>query len=79
MNPDVLVKVAFVVIGFGLVLLVAGLLFSAKGKGESRFAVVGLVGFLPVGLADDRRLLYAGLALMAALLILDFALWWRLR
>ncbi len=79
MNPDLLVKAASVVIGLGLVLLVAGLLFSAKGKGESKFAVVGLVGFLPFGLANDRRLLYAGLALMAALLILNLAVWWRLR
>lgn len=63
--------VLFVFVGF--LLLVVGS-FSGAKAGESKVAVVGLLGPIPFGFGNDRRLFFIALALVG--LMAAWALFW---
>jgi uncharacterized membrane protein len=59
-----LVSLGIIVILIGFALVFIGALTGAQ-KGESKVAVGGFIGFIPFGFANDKRMLWALLAIMA--------------
>ena len=58
---------ALIGIGFiflGIILIVVSSLISAE-KGETKAAVGGIIGFIPFGFANDKKLLYFVIGLTA--------------
>lgn len=56
-----------VLIGFAL--LMAGSLMNAK-SGQSKVAVVGLLGPIPFGFGNDKRLFFAALGIAVAVMLI---------
>jgi len=59
-----------IIIGFLFILL--GILFGiheGKGKAEVKYAVGGVLGFIPFGFANDRKLLIAVLLVSTAIFV----------
>lgn len=63
-----LVTLGTLIIFIGFIIIFIGAL-SGMGKGESKVAVGGFIGFIPFGFANDKRMLWVLLAIMAVLLV----------
>lgn len=60
------------IIFVGLFILVIGLFLQAKT--DTKFFAGGIIGFIPFGFANDKKLFYIGLGLTIALFL--FFLWY---
>ena len=67
MNQPQLVGIAVAFIFIGIIILLIVSLMNAKQ--DSKFAVVGFLGFIPFGFGNDKRLVYLGIGIMVALAI----------
>ena len=56
-----LITIGFLVVFIGIIIISLGAL---GGKGESKFAVGGFVGFIPFGFGNDKRMVWALLVVM---------------
>jgi uncharacterized membrane protein len=63
-----LIPLGLLVIFIGMALVIIGALSSAK-DGNTKLAVGGFIGFIPFGFANDRRMFWALLIVMAFFLI----------
>lgn len=63
-----LIPIGILIIFIGFIIIFIGAL-SGMGKGESKVAVGGFIGFIPFGFANDKRMLWIVIGIMAALLI----------
>ncbi|MBW2975252.1 hypothetical protein KY366_06040 [Candidatus Woesearchaeota archaeon] len=73
-----LIPIGMMVISIGFMLIFIGALSSAKeGKTGSKVAVGGFIGFIPFGFANDKRMLYAVMAVSAACMLLWFCFMFR--
>ena len=63
-----LTTTGMLIIFIGIIIIFIGALLGI-GKGESKVAVGGFIGFIPFGFVNDRRMLWTLLAIMAVLLI----------
>ena len=69
MNQNVIsLGILIILIGFALV-FIGALTQVFSGKGDTKIAVGGFVGFIPFGFANDRRLFWALLAIMGLMLL----------
>ncbi len=69
-------------IGIGLVFLGVIIIFIAgilgADKGESKAAVGGIIGFIPFGFANDKKMLWFIIILTAAVFFFGLIKWmWR--
>ena len=63
-----LISLGILVIFIGFIIVLIGALTAAP-KGETKVAVGGFVGFIPFGFANDRKLLWALIAIMGVMLL----------
>ena len=63
-----LISLGILIIFIGFIIVLIGALTAAP-KGETKVAVGGFVGFIPFGFANDRRLLWALIAIMGVMLL----------
>jgi uncharacterized membrane protein len=68
-NNLILLGIIFVFLGF--ILLFIGSLMGAK-TGDSKVAVVGLLGPIPFGFGNDKRLFLIALSIAVALMVVWF-------
>lgn len=59
-----LITAGILIIFIGVIIVFIGAL-SGISKGESKVAVGGFIGFIPFGFANDKRLFWALLVIMA--------------
>ena len=65
MNQQIIsIGILVILLGFAIVFIGS---FLGTQKSETKVAVGGFVGFIPFGFANDRRLLWALLAIMGIL------------
>jgi len=65
-----LISVGVIVVLVGMFLILLSILDSTKGSStKTKVAIGGLVGFIPFGWSNDKRLLWVSLAITAAMLI----------
>ena len=63
-----LITVGALLILVGMILVLAGSLLGAKTD-KVKFSVFGLIGPIPIGFANDKRMLYFSIGLTILLLI----------
>ncbi len=68
-----LLSIGIILIFLGFLLVVIGALSGSK-TGESKIAIVGLLGPIPFGFGNDKRLFVITLAIAVALMIVWFIL-----
>lgn len=67
MNQQLIsIGILVILLGFAIVFIGS---FLGTQKSEAKVAVGGFVGFIPFGFANDSKLLYALLAVMAVLFL----------
>ena len=59
------IGIAFIFIGFIIIMIAS---FTAE-KTQGKVAVGGIIGFIPFGFANDKRLLYFAMILTAVIFI----------
>jgi uncharacterized membrane protein len=69
MNPTIIFQIGFALIFIGIFLIIFSSIFFSQQK-DSKFAVVGVFGFIPFGISNDKRLLYFSFGLLALFLVL---------
>ena len=69
-----LITLGFLVVFIGIIIIFLGAL---GGKGESKVAVGGFIGFIPFGFANDKRLFWSLLIVMVV--IMAFLLFMNLK
>ena len=57
-----------ILIGFALV-FIGALTQAFTGKSDTKVAVGGFIGFIPFGFANDKRMMWVLIALMAVVLV----------
>lgn len=67
-----LISLGVLIVFFGIILIFIGALSGAK-SGETKVAFVGLIGPIPFGFGNDKRLVFIGLGITVALAL--FWLW----
>lgn len=60
-------------IGFALV-FIGALTQAFTGKSDTKVAVGGFIGFIPFGFANDKRMMWILIALMAVVLVFFFVM-----
>ena len=73
MQAQNLIAFGIIFILLGFILVFVGSLFGAK-TGESKVAVVGLLGPIPFGFGNDKRLFVITLAIAVILIVAWFIL-----
>lgn len=63
-----------ILIGFALVFIGALTQAFTGGKGDTKVAFGGFVGFIPFGFSNDKRLIWALIGLMSLALAFFFAM-----
>jgi uncharacterized membrane protein len=73
-----LTTIGVLIIFIGIIIIFVGAL-SNMGKGESKVAVGGFVGFIPFGFANDKKMLWfvIGLSFFIFVLSLIVRLTWK--
>ena len=71
-----MISIGIIVILVGFVLVFIGALKGIP-KGDTKFAVGGFIGFIPFGFANDKRMLWVLLAIMAAVLFFILPYFWK--
>ena len=66
-----LIPLGIGIILLGFILVFAGALTSANSK-DAKVAVGGFIGFIPFGFANDKKLVWVMIALMAFALVFFF-------
>ncbi len=62
-----------ILIGFALV-FIGALTQAFTGKNDTKVAVGGFIGFIPFGFANDKRMMWVLIALMAVVLVFFFVM-----
>ena len=62
-----------ILIGFALV-FIGALTQAFTGKSDTKVAVGGFIGFIPFGFANDKRMMWILIALMAVVLVFFFVM-----
>ena len=65
--------ILIILIGFALV-FIGALTQAFTGKSDTKVAVGGFIGFIPFGFANDKRMMWVLIALMAVVLVFFFAM-----
>lgn len=68
-----LVSIGIFVILIGFMLVFLGALSSSNTK-DTKVAVGGFIGFIPFGFANDKRMMWVLIALMAVVLVFFFVM-----
>ncbi|MEK6949089.1 MAG: hypothetical protein AABX34_02630 [Nanoarchaeota archaeon] len=68
-----LIRTGFFVILIGFILVFFGALSSSNTK-DTKVAVGGFIGFIPFGFANDKRMMWVLIALMAVVLVFFFVM-----
>ena len=63
-----IITAGMIIIFIGIIIVIIGAL-SGVGKGESKFAIGGIIGFIPFGFSNDKKLFWTMLIVMAILFI----------
>ena len=63
-----LITIGFLVVFIGIIIISLGAL---GGKGENKFAVGGFIGFIQFGFANDKRMLWGLLIIMAVFVFMN--------
>ncbi len=63
--------ILIILIGFALV-FIGALTQAFTGKSDTKVAVGGFIGFIPFGFANDKRMMWALIALMGIVLAFFF-------
>ena len=67
MNHQLLsLGILIILIGFAIVIISS---LTGSQKGDTKVAVGGFVGFIPFGFANDKRLLFALVGIMAVMVL----------
>ena len=67
MNQQIIsIGILVILLGFAIVFIGS---FLGTQKSETKVAVGGFVGFIPFGFANDRKLLWALIAIMGVMLL----------
>ena len=66
-------SLGILIILIGFVLVFIGALTNANSK-DTKVAVGGFIGFIPFGFANDKRMMWVLIALMAVVLVFFFVL-----
>ncbi len=70
MRMLMLVYAGIVLLIIGFLLIFLGMLLSAHGsRAETKYAVGGIIGFIPFGFANDKRLLITMLLISASIFV----------
>jgi uncharacterized membrane protein len=64
-----LISIGFILILIGIILTIIGSISTAD-KTESKFFAGGMIGFIPFGFSNNKKLFYIGLTITIALFIL---------
>ena len=74
--------ILIIIVGFALV-FIGALTQAFAGKSDTKIAVGGFIGFIPFGFGNDKRMVWALIALMAValafFLIMNFFLQIRIK
>ena len=62
-----------ILIGFALV-FIGALTQASTGKSDTKVAVGGFIGFIPFGFANDKKMMWVLIALMAVVLVFFFVM-----
>lgn len=73
-----LISLGILIIFIGFIIILIGALTAAP-KGEAKVAVGGFVGFIPFGFVNDKRMLWAMVGIMGALVLFFIILPYLLR
>jgi uncharacterized membrane protein len=68
-----LIPLGFTIVLIGIVVIILGSVLSAKSE-NVKFSFFGLIGPIPFGFANDRRLFMVTLGLFVVILIVYFIL-----
>jgi uncharacterized membrane protein len=73
MNQLQLVQVGMIVILVGLIIIVFSIFFSGISKDSNiKFSIFGLVGFIPIGFSNDKRLFF--ISILITLILIFFTI-----
>lgn len=67
------IGMAVILIGFALV-FIGALTQAFTGKSDTKVAVGGFIGFIPFGFANDKKMMWVLIALMAVVLAFFFVM-----
>jgi uncharacterized protein (TIGR00304 family) len=68
-----MMQIGMLVIFIGIIILLISPMFASEGKGGTvKFSFVGLLGPIPFGFANDKKLFVFSIFLAIALMILAF-------
>ncbi len=68
-----LIPIGILIIFIGVIFLIIGSL-SQQQKADTKFFAGGIIGFIPFGFGNDKRIFYIGLGLTIALFLIVFFL-----
>ena len=73
-----LITAGTIIAFIGIIIIFTGFLLGA-GRGESKIAVGGFIGFIPFGFANDKKMLglVMGLSLVMLVLFLALRVMWK--
>ena len=71
-----LAEIGIIVVFVGMILIVIGSFLQAKtSDSKTKFAVGGLIGPIPFGFANDKRMLWFVFGIIALFVIMQVLLW----
>lgn len=71
-NPAAIFQLGFLLIFIGIFLIIFSSIFLSQQKdSNSKFAIVGIFGFIPFGVSNDKKLLYFSFGLLILFFILS--------
>jgi len=71
-----LIEIGILVVFIGMILMIIGSFLQAKpGEGKAKVAVGGLIGPLPFGFANDKRMLLFVFGIIALFIIIQIVFW----
>ncbi|MBW2994801.1 DUF131 domain-containing protein [Candidatus Woesearchaeota archaeon] len=71
-----LVEIGIIVVLIGIIIIVIGSFLQKPADGKTKVAVGGLIGPIPFGFANDKRMLWFVLGIIALFVILQFVFWY---
>ena len=77
MDQMQLIQIGIIVIFVGFMIVLASFLLGPKEEGKVKFSFFGILGFIPFGISNDKKLFLFTIALTLVFLILFIVFFYR--